>query len=128
MTVDVYQRASRVRKKRAERVQKGLCGLCGRKRENFAFLCDPCAADHRERQRRKAAAARGPLSEKEEDAREDREDANGIALNPKHPPPTATERVRLKLVYSVVPSGAEWSVQRTLNGSTPKLVSTHATE
>lgn len=39
---------------RQERLAKGLCGFCGQKRNHYKWLCDVCAARHRERQRMKS--------------------------------------------------------------------------
>lgn len=39
------------RQQRAERVAVGRCGYCGAKRHAYKWLCDDCAAAHRERQR-----------------------------------------------------------------------------
>jgi hypothetical protein len=38
-------------KKRHKQVSRGMCGWCGKKRNKFAWLCDNCAAIHREKQR-----------------------------------------------------------------------------
>ena len=35
---------------RNSRVAQGLCGFCSERREHFDFLCNACAAKHRERQ------------------------------------------------------------------------------
>ena len=42
------------KKMRADRVVAGKCGFCNKDRVNFAWLCDDCAAKHRERQRVKS--------------------------------------------------------------------------
>jgi predicted amidophosphoribosyltransferase len=41
---------------RDRRIAAGLCGFCGKPRESLDFLCDACAAKHRQRQRDKKAA------------------------------------------------------------------------
>jgi hypothetical protein len=38
-------------KSRAKRVAAGRCGFCGEKRNLYKWLCDGCAAAHREKQR-----------------------------------------------------------------------------
>jgi hypothetical protein len=47
---------------------------------------------------------------------------------PRVDPADARERKKLALVYSVVPNGKAWDVQRTLNASAPVVVSSHLTE
>jgi predicted amidophosphoribosyltransferase len=39
------------RSRRAARVAAGLCAACGEPRERYAFACDACQAEQRERQR-----------------------------------------------------------------------------
>jgi hypothetical protein len=40
-----------MRRHRAQRVRRGLCGACGKKRGALAWLCDSCAELHRVKQR-----------------------------------------------------------------------------
>lgn len=44
--------------RRADLVAAGKCGMCGKPRGSLKFLCDDCAARHRERQREKTARRR----------------------------------------------------------------------
>ena len=43
----------RVKDLRQQRVADGLCAFCGAPRVQFRYLCDECAAEHRERQQAK---------------------------------------------------------------------------
>ena len=43
--------AKRQREHRRRLVAAGNCGFCGKPRKHYAWLCDRCARDHRERQR-----------------------------------------------------------------------------
>ena len=49
------QRNASQRKRRRKLVTNGLCGLCGRIRNLWEFLCDGCAEKHRDRQRAKTS-------------------------------------------------------------------------
>lgn len=51
MSESQYPSRERQRKLTQERVQQGLCAKCGRKRRQYAYLCDECTKIHNSKRR-----------------------------------------------------------------------------